>query len=102
MENGSWKHAALFLGFPKKHVEWIESWNVFHCLEMEWEWEKRDSCSIPQLNTEGHPAGVFTYTCTSTGTVYRVRGLHVGPFSFTPSCRQLHSIFRGKRDSEIR
>ena len=36
-----------------------------------------------------------TCTCTSTGTLHRVRGLRARPFSITPPCWQLHSIFRG-------
>ena len=36
-----------------------------------------------------------TCTCTSTGTLHRVRGLRVRPFSITPPCRQSHSVFGG-------
>ena len=39
--------------------------------------------------------GMCTYTCTSTGTLHRVTGLRVWPFSITPPCRQPHSIFKG-------
>ena len=41
-----------------------------------------------------------TCTCTSAGTLHRVRGLHAQPFSITPPCRQLYSIFRGCLGSE--
>ena len=38
-----------------------------------------------------------THTCTrtSTGALPRVRGLRARPFSITPPCRQLHSVFGG-------
>ena len=36
-----------------------------------------------------------TRTCTCTGTLHRVRGLHVQPFPITPPCGQPHSIFGG-------
>ena len=45
------------------------------------------SCSVRQLNTEGHPV------CSST--VHRVRGFHVRPFSIVPPCRQPHRVFGG-------
>ena len=50
-------------------------------------------CSVPQLN----PPGMCTHTCTCTsaGTLHRVRGLRARPFSITPSCRQPHSVFGG-------
>ena len=35
-----------------------------------------------------------TCTCTSTGTLHRVRGLRARPFSITPPCRQPHSRLR--------
>ena len=40
-----------------------------------------------------------TCTCTSTGTLHRVRGLRVRPFSMTPPCRQPHSVFGGLKFS---
>ena len=36
-----------------------------------------------------------TCTCTNTGTLHRMRGLRVWPFSITLPCRQLHSVFGG-------
>ena len=36
-----------------------------------------------------------TCTCTSAGTLHRVRGLFVRPFSITPPCRQSYSVFGG-------
>ena len=54
-------------------------------------------CSVPRLNTlrvtwYAHP---HLYTCTSTGTLHRMRGLRAWPFSNTPPCRQPHSVFGG-------
>ena len=37
----------------------------------------------------------YTRTCTSAGTVHRVRGLGLRPFSMTPPYRQPHSVFGG-------
>ena len=53
-------------------------------------------CSVPQLNTLRVTQYVYPpRTCTSTGTVHRVRGFRVRPFLMTPPCRQPHSVFGG-------
>ena len=47
-----------------------------------------------------------THTCTNAGTLHRVRGLRVRPFSITLRCRQPHSVFGGMfqvmEDSKLR
>ena len=39
--------------------------------------------SYSAKHSEGHPVCAPTPVCASTGTVHRVRGLHVQPFSMT-------------------
>ena len=45
-----------------------------------------------------HP---HSHTPTSTGTVHRVRGLRVRPFSMTQPCTQPHPVFEGWTTSVI-
>ena len=79
--HGGWAHrqrvSAIFLTRTNLNFCCVRSW--------------RDSNPRPL----GHPVCAPTPVHV-TGTVHRVRGLRVRPFSATPPCRQPHSVLGGR------
>ena len=68
-----------------------KTWNWKLCCQVVFQWRSHlYACYIFVVVVSFH-----TCTCTSTGTLHRVRGLRVRPFSITPPCRQPHSVFGG-------
>ena len=57
-------------------------------------------CSVPQLNTLRVTQYVFPHLYVHLQVQAQSTGLHVRPFSMTPPCRQLHSVFGGAAASD--